>query len=176
MANTCSYDLIIYSKDKETGEQICKIMNHEVPGLYMSCVYSAAYSSDPEYLEEYGCWRTKLYGESRWCTTHAFYGDEDTTEPDKDGEICTSLKALSEEMNFGCMLVDDEPCCEYHYQFARDNLGNIILEKDLAGSIPEEIKNMLEKADYDDWAEAYEEYIDSQVVYIPPYKLFRRID
>lgn len=175
MANTCTFDLIIYSKDKETGEQICKIMNHEVTGLYMSNVYSAAYSSDPKYLEEYGCWYTHLYGESRWCTSHAFYGDEDTTEPDKDGEICTSLKALSKEMNFGCMLVDDEPCCMYHYQFARDNLGNIILEKDLAGSIPEKIQKMLDDGDDDAW-EAYEEYIDSQVVYIPPYKLFRRVD
>lgn len=175
MANTCTFDLIIYSKDEETGEYICKVMNHEVPGLYMSNVYSAALYLDPEYFEEHGCWRTKLHGESRWCTTHAFYGDEDTTEPDKEGDICTSLKALSTELNFGCILVDDEPCCEYHYQFARDNLGNIIMERNLAEPIPEEIQKMLDEGE-DDAYEVFEEYIQSQVEYIPPYKLFRRVD
>ena len=175
MANTCTFDLIIYSKDKETGEQICKIMNHDVPGLYMANVYDSVSCSDPKYLEEYGCWRTELHGESRWCTSHAFYGDEDTTEPDKEGDICTSLKALSKEMNFGCMLIDDEPGCVYHYQFARDNLGNIIMEKNLAEPIPEKIQKMLDDGDDDAW-DTYEEYIESQVEYIPPYKLFRRVD
>lgn len=145
MANICSYHVMIVYKPKvglslDAADRLLADVRRILAGednTYCAASYSCI-RDDARFVKSIETGETlfvgRLMGESKWTATDLFTGERDGLKV-KDGRTWTSLKELSQKLDFGFQLWECEPSEDWYWNRAMDNQGIVTLNTRLTDSV-----------------------------------------
>lgn len=156
MANCCSFDMMIVSKDKETLDRMFSILQYKDKEFYLYRVQDIQWVGKPH--KQNGLWVGYFTGDVAWSCTNWLEGSWNNGSKSETGASYTTLPELCEKLDFGVEIWGAEPGMGFQEYIRINNSGDITdnLSEDWTQEFDDDGNIVDERggfADYGDWCD-----------------------
>lgn len=163
MANCCSFDMMMVSKDKETLDRVFSILQYKDKEFYLYRVQDIQWDGKP--YKQNGLWVGRFAGDVAWSCTNWLNGVWNDGSKSETGASYITLPELCRKLNFGVEIWASEPGMCFQEYIRINNSGTIEdnISEDWTQEFDDDGNLVEEKGGFDD----YGDWCDPEDIFKP---------